>query len=84
MMSASAPKAIHVCIRSEDGSYWATVAEYPGVFATGDDLEELRESLEEGISLVLADDDKPAPIHLAPLKIASEKPTPASSELVYA
>jgi predicted RNase H-like HicB family nuclease len=44
----------HIRIHLEDGSFWATVDEYPGVFATGDTLEELRESLEEGLSLMLA------------------------------
>jgi excisionase family DNA binding protein len=35
----------------EDGAYWATVDEHPGVFATGDTLEELGKSLQEGIAL---------------------------------
>jgi predicted RNase H-like HicB family nuclease len=52
---------VHVQIREEDGALWATVDEYPGVFAAGDDLEELRASLEEGICLMKAglDDDVP-------------------------
>ncbi len=33
-------------IRQEDGSFWATVEEYPGGPATGDDLEELPASFE--------------------------------------
>lgn len=45
--------SIQVRIRFEDEAYWATVDEYPGVFATGDSLDELRESLEEGLALVL-------------------------------
>jgi predicted RNase H-like HicB family nuclease len=49
----SATKHLHVNVRHEDGSLWATVEEFPGVFATGDNLEELRESLEEGIALML-------------------------------
>jgi predicted RNase H-like HicB family nuclease len=44
---------VHIRVRFEDQAFWATVDEYPGVFATGDTLDELRESLEEGISLVL-------------------------------
>ena len=44
---------VHVRVRFEDQAFWATVDEYPGVFATGDTLDELRESLEEGISLIL-------------------------------
>jgi len=34
--------------------YWGTVEEFPGVLATGDTLDELRESVQEGIALVLA------------------------------
>ena len=48
-------RTVHVRVRFEDQAYWATVDEYPGVFATGDTLDELRESLEEGISLVVVD-----------------------------
>jgi predicted RNase H-like HicB family nuclease len=40
-------------IHSEGGSYWADVPELPGVFATGDTLDELFESLREGVVLVL-------------------------------
>lgn len=52
---------LHVHLRHEDGSYWATVEEFPGVFATGDTPDELRESLEEGIALMLADDERGTP-----------------------
>lgn len=58
--------------------------ELPGVFATGDDLDELRASLEERIALVLADGDGPAPtIVLGPLRpeVAAMS---ASAELAYA
>jgi predicted RNase H-like HicB family nuclease len=82
------PQEINVSVRNEDGSYWATVDQFPGVFATGDDLEELRESLEEGISLVLAGpDEDPVPIQLAPLVVTSPEtlpPSAASAALVYA
>jgi predicted RNase H-like HicB family nuclease len=47
-------QSLHVNVRFEDDAFWATVEEFPGVFATGDNLTELRESLEEGIALVLA------------------------------
>lgn len=40
----------------DDGTYWAEVRELPGCFATGDDLNELREGLQEAISLYLGDD----------------------------
>lgn len=42
------------CIRIEGGSYWADVPELPGCFASGDILDELLESLHEGITLYLA------------------------------
>jgi predicted RNase H-like HicB family nuclease len=45
---------LQVRVREEEGAFWATVDEFPGVFATGDDLDELRESILEGISLLLA------------------------------
>jgi hypothetical protein len=42
------PQQLHVNVRFEDEAFWATVDEFPGVFATGDNLDELRGSLEEG------------------------------------
>lgn len=39
------------CIQIEDGSYWADVPELPGCFASGDTLDELFESLQEGITI---------------------------------
>ncbi len=73
---------VHVRVRFEDHSFWATVDEYPGVFATGDTLEELRESLEEGISLILAGrEGKQLQAQLSPLAAESVE-TVASSELI--
>lgn len=77
-------QSLHVSVRHEDDSYWATVDEFPGVFATGDDLDELRASLEEGIALVLVlPGQQPPTIRLTPFR-----PEPAamsaSAELVYA
>lgn len=43
-------------IHRENGSYWADVPELPGVFAAGETLDELFESLREGVSLVLESD----------------------------
>ena len=78
------PKPLHVSVRLEDEVYWATVAEFSGVFATGDNLDELRENLAEGIALVLAVPGvEPPRVTLAPLRhgpVAME----ARSELVYA
>jgi predicted RNase H-like HicB family nuclease len=84
MKAMSKPQPLHVSVRLEDDVYWATVEEFPGVFATGDTLEELRESLEEGIALILAPPGGQAPtVRLAPLQ---HEPVSmdASSELVYA
>lgn len=77
-------QSLHLSVRHEDDSYWATVAEFPGVFATGDDLDELRVSLEEGIALVLALPGQQQPtIRLTPFR-----PEPAAmganAELEYA
>lgn len=78
------PQKLSVHIRREDGAFWATVDEFPGVFATGDDLGQLRESLEEGIALVLAQpgEDPPAVI----LGTLPPEPFAAGTgvELVYA
>jgi predicted RNase H-like HicB family nuclease len=40
-------------IHREDGSYWAEVPALPGCFASGHDLDELFDSLQEGIELYL-------------------------------
>lgn len=44
-------------IRLEEGSYWADVRELPGCFASGDTLDELFDSLLEGVRLYLDDGD---------------------------
>jgi predicted RNase H-like HicB family nuclease len=80
----SATKQLHVNVRHEDGSLWATVEEFPGVFGTGDNLEELRESLEDGIALVLERPNGELPtVTLQPLDLAPVETT-ASAELVFA
>jgi predicted RNase H-like HicB family nuclease len=49
-------------IRLEDGSYWAEVPALPGCFAAGTTLDELVDSLREGIELFLTDHEhEPAP-----------------------
>jgi predicted RNase H-like HicB family nuclease len=84
MKPMSTTEELHVNVRHEDDSLWATVDEYPGVFATGDTLDELRESLEEGISLVLERPNGEVPtVTLQPLQLAPAATT-ASAELVYA
>jgi predicted RNase H-like HicB family nuclease len=42
-------------IHSEDGSYWADVPKLPGCFASGDTLDELFDSLREGVRLYMDD-----------------------------
>jgi predicted RNase H-like HicB family nuclease len=42
---------VTVEIHSEDGVLWGQVVELPGVFATGEDLDELAEALGEAITL---------------------------------
>jgi len=42
-------------IHIEEGSYWANVPELRGCFASGDTLDELFESLQEGVALYLAE-----------------------------
>lgn len=62
-------KNVNVRVHFEDRAYWATVDEHPGVFAAGDTLEELRESLEEGLSLVISEADPDRrPVRLSPLQ----------------
>jgi len=75
---------LHVKIRQEDGSFWATVDEYPGVLATGDSLEELRASLEEGIRLMKAEPGGDVPdLRLSELTLTAGE-APASAELIPA
>jgi predicted RNase H-like HicB family nuclease len=79
---ATMGQRLHVRVREEDGSFWATVDEYPGVFAAGDDLEELRASLEEGICLIKAEPGgEPPDLRLSRLRLEPGEAT-ASAELV--
>jgi predicted RNase H-like HicB family nuclease len=45
----------HAQVHEEDGSYWASVDELPGCFASGFSLEELQEALIEAIQACLPD-----------------------------
>jgi predicted RNase H-like HicB family nuclease len=56
-------------IHHEDSSYWAEVPELPGVFASGDTLDELLEGLKEAVALYLGDADAGA-AELSELKFA--------------
>jgi predicted RNase H-like HicB family nuclease len=45
--------------RDDDNSFWATVDELPGCFASGFTLDQLSESIGESIALYLSDDGAP-------------------------
>jgi predicted RNase H-like HicB family nuclease len=73
---------LNIVVHDEDGSLWATVQEMPGVFATGDTMDELRESLQEGICLWLAKPGEAAsPIALGELQ---KKSTLAEASFAHA
>jgi predicted RNase H-like HicB family nuclease len=77
-------RPLQVQIRQDDGAYWATVDEYPGFFAEGDDLEELRASLEEGIRLIEAGPDEDLPsLCLSEFRLGPDETT-ASADLAPA
>jgi predicted RNase H-like HicB family nuclease len=52
------PMELTARIHIEDDSYWADVPKLPGCFAAGSTLDELFESLQEGIALCLSDEDE--------------------------
>jgi predicted RNase H-like HicB family nuclease len=54
-----------------EGSYWADLPRLPGCFASGDTLDELFESLREGVALYLADGSR----QNGPLRVATATPT---------
>lgn len=50
-------------VEFEDGWYWAEVVGLPGgCVASGRDLAELVEALEESVGMCLSDDDEPLPV----------------------
>jgi predicted RNase H-like HicB family nuclease len=56
-------------IHHEEGTYWAEVPELPGVFASGETLDELLAGLQEAVALYLGDGEQ-APAELSELKLA--------------
>ncbi len=44
-------------VHREDGMYWARVPSHPGLFASGETMDELIESLGEAWALYTSDDD---------------------------
>ena len=66
-------------VHREDGSYWADVPELPACFASGDTLDELFDSLREGIELYLAEDDSRRDAPSGPLHVKTAVLTDAAS-----
>ncbi len=65
---------LHAVIHEEDGSYWAEVKELPGCFASGHDLEEVKEGLIEAITLVLGEEQhstEPISVRVDELKLVT-------------
>ena len=55
-----AEREYRVLVHEEEGSYWAEVAELPGCFASGTNLDELRAAVIEAISLYVSDETAPS------------------------
>jgi predicted RNase H-like HicB family nuclease len=54
-----------VRVHAEEGSLWAQVDELPGVFASGDTVDELEESLAEAIGMVLSSEKSRVEVRLS-------------------
>jgi predicted RNase H-like HicB family nuclease len=67
--------------QEEDGGLWAEVLDLPGCFASGQSLDELREALEEAISLYLHDRPDAGVIKGLGRKKAPARPVPAHMEV---
>lgn len=62
----------------EDGSLWAEVPDYPGVFASGSNMDELVEATVEAVSMVLNEASEPEPVaDVVPLHRMPRKLRPA-------
>lgn len=57
-------------IHHEDGTYWAEVPDLPGVFASGDTVDELLEGLKEAVTLWLGENGEGGETELSELKLA--------------
>lgn len=62
-MSGAMAKQIELSARvhREDGMYWAEVPSHPGLFASGETMDELIEALGEAWALYTSDDALDAP-----------------------
>ncbi len=52
---------LQVTVHEEDGMYWAEVPNHPGLFASGETMDELLEALGEAWSLYNSDADEGTP-----------------------
>lgn len=50
------PLEITVRIHHDTDGLWAEVPEYPGVFGAGDTLDEVRQSVIDGLALVIGEE----------------------------
>lgn len=65
-------------IHIEEDGYWDDVPERPGCLASGDTLDELLESPQEGVTLYLADEgDQGGPLHVAKAALTDQPLTVA-------
>jgi predicted RNase H-like HicB family nuclease len=77
-MKETSPMELTARIHIENGSYWADVPELPGCFASGDTLDELFASLQEGIGFYLADEgEQRGPLHVATATLTDHPLSPA-------
>jgi predicted RNase H-like HicB family nuclease len=68
-----------VRVHNEPGELlWAEVLELPGVFATGTDMDDLREALAEAIGLYLSEPGSEKHVHL------EDKPGTITEQRVHA
>lgn len=56
MGTVPSTREITIEVHSEDGALWATVLEFPGLFAAGDTETELFENVAEGLRIYLTED----------------------------
>jgi predicted RNase H-like HicB family nuclease len=55
-----AEREFRVFVHEEDDAYWAEVENLPGCFASGRDLDELRDAVVEAITIYLSGDEPDA------------------------
>lgn len=74
----NSPMELTARIHIEDGSYWADIPELPGCFASGDTLDQLFESLQEGVALYLTDEgEQSSSLHVATATLTDSPHTTA-------